>query len=85
MYNIRMTDMLTGAGNDTASLNSWRTWNILTEEVVKKYTLFQALNVDSERALRARWDAASVETIQETTKPCPHCAVKTEKSGKIYL
>lgn len=39
------------------------------------------LNIDSERALRARWDAASMETIQETTKPCPQCAVKTEKSG----
>ncbi|XP_053398295.1 E3 ubiquitin-protein ligase parkin-like [Mercenaria mercenaria] len=39
------------------------------------------LNVDSERALRARWESASMETIQETTKSCPHCSVKTERSG----
>ncbi|XP_060580055.1 E3 ubiquitin-protein ligase parkin-like [Ruditapes philippinarum] len=39
------------------------------------------MNVDSERALRARWEAASMETIQDTTKPCPHCAVKTERNG----
>jgi hypothetical protein len=43
------------------------------------------MNVDSERALRARWEAASMETIQETTKPCPHCAVKTERNGSYYL
>ncbi|KAL4233841.1 Park2p [Mactra antiquata] len=37
--------------------------------------------VDAERALRARWDAESLQTIQEISKLCPNCAVKTERNG----
>ena len=42
------------------------------------------MNVYSERAQRARWEAASMETILDTTKPCPHCNVKTERNGKNH-
>ncbi|XP_052242320.1 E3 ubiquitin-protein ligase parkin-like [Dreissena polymorpha] len=40
--------------------------------------------IDTERALRSRWDAISLITIQQISKPCPHCGVKTERNG-IYV
>ena len=42
----------------------------------------QGYVVDEEAALQARWEQASQETIDETTRPCPHCKVPVEKSGK---
>ncbi|XP_052808941.1 E3 ubiquitin-protein ligase parkin-like [Mya arenaria] len=44
-------------------------------------TLLGAMGIDENRAARSRWEAQTVYTIQQTTKPCPHCAVKTERSG----
>uniref|UniRef100_A0A8C7CFX6 E3 ubiquitin-protein ligase parkin n=2 Tax=Oncorhynchus TaxID=8016 RepID=A0A8C7CFX6_ONCKI len=41
----------------------------------------QGYVVDEEAALQARWEQASQETIDETTRPCPHCKVPVEKSG----
>lgn len=38
--------------------------------------------VDEEAALRARWEQASQETIEETTRPCPKCRVPVEKNGE---
>lgn len=43
--------------------------------------LHQGYVVDEEAALRARWDQASQQTIDETTRPCPKCKVPVEKSG----
>ncbi|XP_018621705.1 E3 ubiquitin-protein ligase parkin [Scleropages formosus] len=37
--------------------------------------------VDEEAARRARWEQASQETIDETTRPCPRCHVPVEKNG----
>ncbi|KAK3594485.1 hypothetical protein CHS0354_030007 [Potamilus streckersoni] len=39
------------------------------------------MSVDSERELRARWDAESAEFIQRSTKACPNCRTRTERSG----
>lgn len=41
----------------------------------------QGYVVDEEAALRARWDQASQQTIDETTRPCPQCKVPVEKNG----
>ncbi|KAJ8014260.1 hypothetical protein DPEC_G00038420 [Dallia pectoralis] len=41
----------------------------------------QGYIVDEEAALHARWEQASQETIDETTRPCPQCKVPVEKSG----
>ncbi len=43
--------------------------------------VFQGYIVDEEAALRARWEQASQETIDETTHPCPKCQVPVEKNG----
>ncbi|KAF7254386.1 E3 ubiquitin-protein ligase parkin [Varanus komodoensis] len=40
--------------------------------------------VDEHAALRARWEEASKETIQRTTKPCPSCHVPIEKDELAY-
>lgn len=37
--------------------------------------------IDGDRHLRARWDSESLETIHDTTKPCPQCKTRTEKAG----
>ncbi|KAL0964343.1 hypothetical protein UPYG_G00322540 [Umbra pygmaea] len=37
--------------------------------------------VDEEAALQSRWEKASQETIDETTRPCPQCKVPVEKNG----
>ncbi|XP_028459352.1 E3 ubiquitin-protein ligase parkin [Perca flavescens] len=34
-----------------------------------------------EASLRARWDAASLLLVQESTKRCPRCSVPTERDG----
>ncbi|XP_005096419.1 E3 ubiquitin-protein ligase parkin [Aplysia californica] len=39
------------------------------------------LTVDEERAERACWEQESLSLIEETTKACPGCKTKTEKSG----
>ncbi|XP_045078810.1 uncharacterized protein LOC121575405 [Coregonus clupeaformis] len=41
----------------------------------------QGYVVDDEAALQAQWEHAPLETIDETTRPCPHCKVPVEKSG----
>ncbi|XP_040821612.1 E3 ubiquitin-protein ligase parkin [Ochotona curzoniae] len=41
----------------------------------------QAYRVDERAAEQARWEEASKETIQKTTKPCPRCHVPVEKNG----
>uniref|UniRef100_W5L8X1 E3 ubiquitin-protein ligase parkin n=1 Tax=Astyanax mexicanus TaxID=7994 RepID=W5L8X1_ASTMX len=41
----------------------------------------QGYVVDEEAALRARWEQASQDTIEETTRPCPKCRVPVEKNG----
>ncbi|KAJ8418407.1 hypothetical protein AAFF_G00141160 [Aldrovandia affinis] len=41
----------------------------------------QGYAVGEEAARRARWEQASKETIDETTRPCPRCLVPVEKSG----
>ncbi|XP_061084126.1 E3 ubiquitin-protein ligase parkin isoform X2 [Conger conger] len=41
----------------------------------------QGYVVDEEAALRARWDQASRQAIDETTRPCPKCRVPVEKNG----
>ncbi|KAM4607333.1 E3 ubiquitin-protein ligase parkin [Polymixia lowei] len=41
----------------------------------------QGYVLNEEAALRARWEEASQETIQETTKPCPQCGIPVEKNG----
>lgn len=41
----------------------------------------QGYVVDEEAAARARWEQASQETIDETTRPCPACKVPVEKNG----
>ncbi|KAG7462624.1 hypothetical protein MATL_G00186790 [Megalops atlanticus] len=41
----------------------------------------QGYVVDEEAARRARWEQASRETIDETTRPCPRCRVPVEKNG----
>ncbi|XP_035256471.1 E3 ubiquitin-protein ligase parkin isoform X2 [Anguilla anguilla] len=41
----------------------------------------QGCAMDGEAARRARWEQASRETIDETTRPCPQCRVPVEKNG----
>ncbi|XP_019382485.1 PREDICTED: E3 ubiquitin-protein ligase parkin [Gavialis gangeticus] len=41
----------------------------------------QGYVVNEHAAMRARWEKASRETIQKTTKPCPRCQVPVEKNG----
>ncbi|KAJ8359469.1 hypothetical protein SKAU_G00159940 [Synaphobranchus kaupii] len=41
----------------------------------------QGYVVDEEAARRARWEQASKEMIDETTRPCPKCRVPVEKNG----
>ncbi|CAB1312565.1 unnamed protein product, partial [Coregonus sp. 'balchen'] len=41
----------------------------------------QGYVVDDEAALQAQWEHFPLETIDETTRPCPHCKVPVEKSG----
>ncbi|XP_026858319.2 E3 ubiquitin-protein ligase parkin isoform X1 [Electrophorus electricus] len=41
----------------------------------------QGYVLDEGAALRARWEQASLETIDETTRPCPKCRVPVEKNG----
>uniref|UniRef100_A0A5F9DAL3 E3 ubiquitin-protein ligase parkin n=2 Tax=Oryctolagus cuniculus TaxID=9986 RepID=A0A5F9DAL3_RABIT len=41
----------------------------------------QAYRVDERAAELARWEEASKDTIQKTTKPCPRCHVPVEKNG----
>ena len=40
--------------------------------------------MDTGRLQRSRWDSESLETIQVTTKPCPHCKTRTEKAGGLH-
>uniref|UniRef100_A0AAY5K7T5 E3 ubiquitin-protein ligase parkin n=1 Tax=Esox lucius TaxID=8010 RepID=A0AAY5K7T5_ESOLU len=44
--------------------------------------VLQGYVVDEEAAHQSRWEQASQETINETTRPCPKCKVPVEKSGK---
>nr|KAI8759102.1 E3 ubiquitin-protein ligase parkin-like [Biomphalaria glabrata] len=39
------------------------------------------LEINNERALRASWERESTNLIEETTKTCPGCQTKTERSG----
>ncbi|CAG5121537.1 unnamed protein product [Candidula unifasciata] len=39
------------------------------------------LAIDDERAQRSCWETQSLSLIEETTKPCPGCQTKTERSG----
>nr|XP_006638866.2 PREDICTED: E3 ubiquitin-protein ligase parkin isoform X2 [Lepisosteus oculatus] len=41
----------------------------------------QGYIIDEEAARQARWEQASQETIEKTTKPCPKCQVPVEKNG----
>ncbi|XP_042188906.1 E3 ubiquitin-protein ligase parkin isoform X2 [Callorhinchus milii] len=41
----------------------------------------QAYVVDPQAAQLARWEEASRQTIEQTTKPCPKCHVPVEKHG----
>ncbi|KAJ8248445.1 hypothetical protein GJAV_G00242090 [Gymnothorax javanicus] len=43
--------------------------------------VLQGYVVDEEAVRRARWEQASKETIDETTRPCPKCRVPVEKDG----
>ncbi|XP_062851081.1 E3 ubiquitin-protein ligase parkin isoform X2 [Trichomycterus rosablanca] len=41
----------------------------------------QGYVVDENAALRARWEQATKDIINETTRPCPKCRVPVEKNG----